>query len=53
MVYGLESSCNGLVLVLADGLFEWSEVFIICFRRNGEKSGCLQGCVVGSVRARL
>ena len=38
MVYGLESSCNGLVLALADGMFEWSEVFIIklCFRGNGE-----------------
>ena len=37
MVYGLESSCNGLVSALADGMFEWSEVFMICFRGNGER----------------
>ena len=35
VVYGLESSCNGLVSALADGMFEWSEVFI-CFRGNGK-----------------
>ena len=37
MVYGLESSCNGLVLALADGMFEWSEVFMISFRGTGER----------------
>ena len=36
MVYGLESSCNGLVSALADGMFEWLEVFMICFRGNGK-----------------